>query len=96
MTKLSHKMQNALYLSTSYPNEEKNEFFLKIRLCQLLDIKTTNFMQKKTEKRELLLGKMLNWMIYRKRDQESVVISLDSYLQDPIYKETFTTSFFHN
>ena len=57
-------------------------------------MKTTNFMQKKTEKRELLLGKMLNWMIYRKRDQESVVISLDSYLQDPIYKETFTTSFF--
>ena len=53
-------------------------------------------MKKKTEKRELLLGKMLNWMIYRKRDQESVVISLDSYLQDPIYKETFTTSFFHN
>ena len=53
-------------------------------------------MQKKTEKRELLLGKILNWMIYRKRDQESVVISLDSYLQGPICKETFTTSFFHN
>ena len=51
MTKLSHKMQNALYLSTSYPNEEKNEFFLKIRLCQLLDIKTTNFMQKKNRKK---------------------------------------------
>ena len=44
-------MQNALYLSTSYPNEEKNEFFLKIRLCQLLDIKTTNFMQKKNRKK---------------------------------------------
>ena len=54
-------------------------------------------MQKKNRKKGTTSGKNTKLDdYYRKRDQESVVISLDSYLQGPICKETFTTSFFHN